>query len=214
MLPRLVILSGVRVGASLCVCAQANSEACTDGELPSKFPSMFDLAEIIRQHEGKTLEFKRDLSSPDKVMRTLVAFANGAGGRLLVGVENGSREIIGVPDTANTEEQLANFIADRIEPKLVPENPCHPLAKESTIAGGRSFSKPKPAALRLQGAGVSDGVYVRVRSTNRQADAAAVAELQRVVQRTPPLTKNRSRIELGSDRLPSRFQVPSRRFAN
>ena len=36
---------------------------------------MFDLAEIIRQHEGKTLEFKRDLSSPDKVMRTLVAFA-------------------------------------------------------------------------------------------------------------------------------------------
>jgi predicted HTH transcriptional regulator len=49
---------------------------------------MFDLAEIIRQHEGKTLEFKRDLSSPDKVMRTLVAFANGAGGRLLIGVED------------------------------------------------------------------------------------------------------------------------------
>lgn len=27
--------------------------------------------------------FKRDLSSPDKVMRTLVAFANNAGGVLL-----------------------------------------------------------------------------------------------------------------------------------
>jgi ATP-dependent DNA helicase RecG len=82
---------------------------------------MFDLTEIIRQHEGKTLEFKRDLSSPDKVMRTLVAFANCAGGRLLIGVEDGSRKVLGVPDTAKTEEQLANFISDRIEPRLVPE---------------------------------------------------------------------------------------------
>ena len=54
---------------------------------------MFNLAELLRQHEGKTLEFKRDLSSPDKVMRTLVAFANGAGGVLLIGVEDGSRKV-------------------------------------------------------------------------------------------------------------------------
>src|SRR5208337_5486768 len=99
----------------------ASSEACHIGALPSRFLSMFDLAEIIRQHEGKTLEFKRDLSSPDKVMRTLVAFANGAGGRLLIGVEDGSRKVLGVLDTAKTEEQLANFISDRIEPRLVPE---------------------------------------------------------------------------------------------
>ena len=50
---------------------------------------MFNLAEILRQHEGKTLEFKRDLSSPEKVMRTLVAFANGPGGKLLIGIEDG-----------------------------------------------------------------------------------------------------------------------------
>ena len=46
---------------------------------------MLNVTELLRQHEGKTLEFKRDLSSPDGVMRTLVAFANGAGGVLLVG---------------------------------------------------------------------------------------------------------------------------------
>jgi len=34
--------------------------------------------------EGKTLEFKRDLSSPGPVLRTLVAFANSAGGRLVI----------------------------------------------------------------------------------------------------------------------------------
>ncbi|MCI1675770.1 MAG: hypothetical protein LKI28_05750 [Ancrocorticia sp.] len=30
----------------------------------------------VTAHEGKTLEFKRDLSSPTKLLRTIVAFAN------------------------------------------------------------------------------------------------------------------------------------------
>ncbi|HUZ06161.1 MAG TPA: ATP-binding protein [Candidatus Paceibacterota bacterium] len=77
---------------------RSSSEACHDEVLPSRFPSVFDLTEMIRQHEGKTLEFKRDLSSPDKVMRTLVAFANGAGGRWLIGVEDRSRKFVGVPE--------------------------------------------------------------------------------------------------------------------
>jgi hypothetical protein len=38
-----------------------------------------EMAEILQRHEGKTLEFKRDLSSPDKVLHTLIAFANTAG---------------------------------------------------------------------------------------------------------------------------------------
>ncbi|MCG7847734.1 MAG: ATP-binding protein, partial [ANME-2 cluster archaeon] len=33
--------------------------------------------------EGKTLEFKQDLSSPKNMLKTLVAFANTAGGRLI-----------------------------------------------------------------------------------------------------------------------------------
>jgi predicted HTH transcriptional regulator len=73
---------------------------------------VFDLAEIIRQHERDALEFKRALSSPEKVMRTVVAFANGAGGRLLIGVEDGFHKILGVLDAVKTEEQLANFISD------------------------------------------------------------------------------------------------------
>ena len=39
-----------------------------------------NLAATLRRPEGKTLEFKRDLSSPDRFLRAVVAFANGAGG--------------------------------------------------------------------------------------------------------------------------------------
>jgi hypothetical protein len=32
-----------------------------------------DLLEILKRPEGKTLEFKRDLSSPDGALRTIIA---------------------------------------------------------------------------------------------------------------------------------------------
>ena len=38
------------------------------------------LSSLLRCPEGKTLEFKRDLSSPRNLLKTLVAFANTAGG--------------------------------------------------------------------------------------------------------------------------------------
>lgn len=37
---------------------------------------------LLQQPKGKTLEFKRDLSSPRNVLKTLVAFANAAEVRL------------------------------------------------------------------------------------------------------------------------------------
>ena len=59
--------------------ANADTEALTLPCLPSNFPSM-SLADLLTHHEGKGLEFKRDDSSPEGIVRTVVAFANGAGG--------------------------------------------------------------------------------------------------------------------------------------
>jgi len=38
-----------------------------------------DILDLLKRPEGKTLEFKRDLSSPGGVLRGIVAFANTAG---------------------------------------------------------------------------------------------------------------------------------------
>ena len=62
-----------------------------------------DLVDILTRPEGKSLEFKRDLSSPDGVLKTLIAFANTAGGTLLVGVEDRSRNVRSVPDALDVE---------------------------------------------------------------------------------------------------------------
>lgn len=55
-----------------------------------------DLVDLLKRPEGKTLEFKRELSAPDGALRTIVAFANTAGGTLLIGVEDKSGHVRGV----------------------------------------------------------------------------------------------------------------------
>jgi len=37
---------------------------------------------LLQQPEGKTLEFKRDLSSPRNVLKPLVAFVNAVAGQV------------------------------------------------------------------------------------------------------------------------------------
>ncbi|MBL4774518.1 MAG: ATP-binding protein [Mariprofundus sp.] len=51
-----------------------------------------DIHSLLAAPESKTLELKRDLSSPKPILKTLVAFANSAGGTLIIGTNDGSRK--------------------------------------------------------------------------------------------------------------------------
>jgi len=76
-----------------------------------------DLIELLKRPEGKTLELKRDLSSPQGVLKTIVAFANTAGGTLLIGVEDGGRHVRGVAKALDVEERLASLLSDGVAPE-------------------------------------------------------------------------------------------------
>ncbi|MCW5619849.1 MAG: putative DNA binding domain-containing protein [Burkholderiales bacterium] len=135
------------------------------------------LEDILRQPEGKTLEFKRDLSSPAPVLRTLVAFANSAGGRLIIGVEDRTRAVTGVKAPLDLEERLTSLVADSIEPRLLPEIEILPWRKSQVVVVTVYPSQLRPHHLRAEGP--VRGTYVRLGSTNRMADAALIAELGR-----------------------------------
>ena len=68
-----------------------------------------DLLDLLKRPEGKTLEFKRDLSSPNGGLKTIVAYANTAGGVLLIGVEDKTRHVRGVRQPLDLEERLASL---------------------------------------------------------------------------------------------------------
>jgi len=136
-----------------------------------------NLLEILRRPEGKTLEFKRDLSSPEGLLRTVVAFANTAGGTVLVGVEDGTRHVRGVSDPMRLEERIASVITDSIAPRLLPDIEVLSYRKTHVVAVQVHPSPTRPHYLAK--AGSDTGTYVRVGSTNRRADEALIAEMQR-----------------------------------
>ena len=136
-----------------------------------------DILELLKRPEGKTLEFKRDLSSPEGVLRTLVAFANTAGGTLLVGVEDATRHVRGVKEPLDLEERLASVISDSIVPRLMPELEIVPWRNTHLLAVQVYPSQARPHYLKR--AGPDAGVYVRVGSTNRRADRQMTEELRR-----------------------------------
>jgi ATP-dependent DNA helicase RecG len=136
-----------------------------------------DLLDLLTRPEGKTLEFKRDLSSPRGVLKSVVAFANTAGGVLLIGVDDGTRNVRGVAEPLDLEERLANLISDQVVPRLVPELEIVPWRGVHVVAV-RIFPSPtRPHYLERDG--LTSGVYVRVGSTNRRADPELIDEMRR-----------------------------------
>jgi len=105
------------------------------------------------------------------------ATRTGGLGSLAIGVEDGTRRVRGVPKPLVLEERVANLISDSISPKLLPDIELLSYRKTNVLAVQVYPSGARPHFLTR--AGREAGTYVRVGSTNRRADAALVAEMQR-----------------------------------
>ena len=71
------------------------------------------LQDEIQLGESRTLEYKAELPlDSQKWIKTIVAFANGAGGKFVLGVNN-KREFVGLSKTVDLFE-LKDNIADTI----------------------------------------------------------------------------------------------------
>ncbi|PAT40158.1 helix-turn-helix domain-containing protein [Vandammella animalimorsus] len=137
------------------------------------------IEQLLLQPEGKTLESKRDLSSPRNALKTLVAFANSAGGRLVIGVDD-ARQVTGVIEPLDEEERICNLIADSIAPRLVPQVELASIDGRTVLVVEVFPSNSRPHYLKSLGP--QQGVYVRLGSSSRQAGPELVAELGRAAQ--------------------------------
>lgn len=138
-----------------------------------------NIEEILKKNEGKTLEFKRDLSSPQPILRTITAFANTAGGIILLGIEDKTRQITGINDPLLIEEKIANLISDNIFPIIVPEIEVISWRNVYLLYLKIFLSPNRPHYIKNKG--LINGVYIRVGSTNRLADSTIINELKRSI---------------------------------
>ena len=79
--------------------------------------------EELKKGEHVTVEYKLDIPQErDKYLKSAVAFANGAGGKLVFGVKNQTWDVIGFPDDELFQkyDAIANSIYDACTPSLVP----------------------------------------------------------------------------------------------
>jgi len=54
------------------------------------------LKELLSKEESKILEFKENTQPLQKIIQTIIAFANTAGGTLVIGVKDTTKEIVGL----------------------------------------------------------------------------------------------------------------------
>lgn len=125
------------------------------------------IEEYLSQNESKTLEFKENAKSLAGIVKTVVAFANTSGGILLIGVKDKTKEIIGVQNSLQEEERIANAINDSIAPLIIPDIEIHAY-RDREIIVIRVPHSAGPFYLKTEES--KKGVYIRFGSTNRIAD--------------------------------------------
>lgn len=142
------------------------------------------IEKLLKEPVSTTLEFKRDLSSSHPIIKTIIAFANTAGGTLIIGkAEDGT--ILGVEDIFKAEEKIANLVAENIAPTLLPEIEIATIQGKNLLIVKVSYWKA-PFYLKKLGQPDSnpESVYFRLGSTNRPANPALIAEMRRSVLST------------------------------
>jgi hypothetical protein len=72
-----------------------------------------DLHQLVRDGEGEHLEFKQAAIKPGDLAETLVAFANGQGGTVLIGVDDDGRPA-GIPDVGAARDLIATAASDEL----------------------------------------------------------------------------------------------------
>jgi ATP-dependent DNA helicase RecG len=128
---------------------------------------------MIQLKESNRLEFKEKITNSRQVLKTVVAFANLHGGRLMIGVKDNG-EIKGVEsDPQDLMEQLSQMIYTGCTPALIPRFYIESHQDRQIVVCEVSSSGHKPYRVK----GEENGVYVRVGNTSFRATQDIVEEL-------------------------------------
>lgn len=138
---------------------------------------------IYPERESKSLELKSTLPKLLSLVKTCIAFANGSGGSIVIGVEDKTRKIIGVTEETRDKiyDDFPNSLYDSTGPNLFAQIYEKNLDDLSVLIIKVPPSIKKPYFLKSEG--MPKGVYLRVGSSTRKANQEYVEDLIREGQR-------------------------------
>ena len=149
-----------------------------------------DVNLLIEEGEGFEIEFKRRISSAEKIARTLISFANTKGGTILFGVDDDG-SIVGVESEKSEIELIEIAGRDFADPPIVPSISIVPFDGRDVIVCKIEESNAKPhyflgAQERVNGE--STRVYIRVNDNTMMASREVVKILRDENPDSTPLT--------------------------
>lgn len=130
-----------------------------------------NISQEIAKGESSTLEFKKELpATHEQYLKTVVAFANGKGGRIIFGVEDQTCAIVGVEvdSVAHTLDKISNAIVDGIVPQIIPDVYLENVDDKTLIVVDVPACQHTPYYIRRQGP--EQGVYLRAGATTRRVE--------------------------------------------
>ena len=136
------------------------------------------MKEELFSGESKNVEYK--VTVPDKsekYMKTVVAFANGRGGKIVFGIDDKTLDIVGmnVDNIYKTIDAIANAISDSCEPVIRPDVAMQTVKDKTVIVVEVFPGAERPYYIKSQG--MFEGTYVRVAGTTRHVEDYMLREL-------------------------------------
>lgn len=161
-----------------------------------------DVNRLIEEGEGFEIEFKRKVTSPEKVARALIAFANTKGGHILFGVDDDG-SIVGVESEKSEVDMIRQAGKDFCIPEIDPVLDIVPFDGKDVIVAyvPESSDKPHYFAGASNGNGNGNGshddetkVFIRVNDKTVMASKEVVKILRDEREDAPPM-----KIEIGEN---------------
>jgi predicted HTH transcriptional regulator len=159
-----------------------------------------ELLKKLRTGEDSFTQYKSEIKNVDSLAEEMVAFANGGGGYILVGIaedETGRGKVVGVPNLKNLNNHISNASSENTVPAIIAKTESMVIDDKTVVIIRVEEGNQKP--YRTKG-----GKYI-VRSG---ADKRAVSqeELSRMLQASgsfhvEELAVRGANIETESDRL-------------
>ena len=137
------------------------------------------LADEIKAGESLNIEFKREVpKKSEKYIKSVIAFANTAGGKIVIGVDDETHEIVGVDknEVFKIMDGITNTISDMCYPQIFPNIEVDTIDGKSVIAIEIYPGASRPYYIKSLGKEV--GTYIRVSGTSRPADEAILKDLE------------------------------------
>ena len=135
--------------------------------------------DTIFSGESKNIEYKITLpEKSEKYMKTIVAFANTQGGKLIVGIDDKTHQVVGVENEILFQlmDGIANAVSDSCMPQIIPDIEPQTVDGKTIIVVSVEAGKNRPYYLKSKGK--DNGTYIRVAGTSRLAFPEKIKELE------------------------------------